>query len=1008
MKKLSRIWGIGLTLVLLASMLVMAAPVSAGTNSFSEEKGLPSTTSNILIADTLNIVALEVSADSGTMYAAATDGAGTDKLYQSTNQGASWSSVSLPDAIDGISFVAMAPDDEDIIVVSDGTLVYISENGGSSFNLMNDVDDEIKDADDTLAAIFDIAISPLESGSTRYVAVAGTDDSGVGCIFYYKMGTVVSSWKNATTANGFNTAIDDAGEAINAIAFSPNFVSDQIMLAVSSSDTDVVYHIASFNQKEWDDDADFTDYPKTIIDGGTAIAIASAEISLDPEYMGGDDTSRIGFVSVAGIDGTDPVGGLYRLKDASLKELTSDSNDPMNSVSWDGNQLVGGYYLTNVVARCDDALASSPTLSSSSSNKRIGVDDADEDKTIVRIGDDGTVYGVKSGLGAGFSVSTDDGKTWNSISLMNIEIDTLMDISINSDASIQYLLTYDDNDLINLFRKDSSWQRVFALDSNDTTWIVRAEGDTIYVANQGAQVLYYSADGGTAKWIQRGTVNVDIQDMVVQDEDIAYISEEGENKVYKTTNAGFTWSSAKDTKIGGDVIESIKLIAPDNILVAGAGYVAYSTDGASSWTKISTKLNSDGATQATADSLASGGYIFAATSDDGSRVERWQIGQSSTSWKNMAAPTDADYGVYGIGLYNGALYVITSDGTDSELLRTIELTTASPAAGKWSVKASAGEGFDRAPQDLIIAGGAKLWVVDTNENTLFSLTDTLSPGVAVSMVSPAANYSDPVNPVSGGAQDIIFIWSAPTTGDLAYEIQILASDNVTELTTAEKDATDASKPSILIGPGQQDEQALTWAPGETYYWRVRVSEPFLSQWSASRSFSIMPLAASVPDLLSPAIGGTIEVAANTTASPSFSWSPAAGTDSYRFQLSNGTIFAATIDNEVVANTGVAPMVNLEPGKTYYWRVRSESPVEGEWSAIGNFTVVEKSASADQPIEINIPAPIINIPETPAPEITVPPASVEYIAPGYIWAIIIIGAVLVIAVIVLIVRTRRSV
>jgi hypothetical protein len=58
----------------------------------------------------------------------------------------------------------------------------------------------------------------------------------------------------------------------------------------------------------------------------------------------------------------------------------------------------------------------------------------------------------------------------------------------------------------------------------------------------------------------------------------------------------------------------------------------------------------------------------------------------------------------------------------------------------------------------------------------------------------------------------------------------------------------------------------------------------------------------------------------------------------------------------------------------------------------------------------VPPPVINIPAPPpAQEIVIPPAPTpEEIAPGYIWAIIIIGAVLVIAVIVLIVRTRRTV
>ena len=57
----------------------------------------------------------------------------------------------------------------------------------------------------------------------------------------------------------------------------------------------------------------------------------------------------------------------------------------------------------------------------------------------------------------------------------------------------------------------------------------------------------------------------------------------------------------------------------------------------------------------------------------------------------------------------------------------------------------------------------------------------------------------------------------------------------------------------------------------------------------------------------------------------------------------------------------------------------------------------------------VPAPIINIPPAPpAQEIVIPPAP-EPAAPisqGLLWAVVIIGAILVIAVIVLILRTRR--
>jgi hypothetical protein len=134
---------------------------------------------------------------------------------------------------------------------------------------------------------------------------------------------------------------------------------------------------------------------------------------------------------------------------------------------------------------------------------------------------------------------------------------------------------------------------------------------------------------------------------------------------------------------------------------------------------------------------------------------------------------------------------------------------------------------------------------------------------------------------------------------------------------------------------------------------------------------------------------------------------------YQFQLSEGTAFAAPIYSADVANAGVQLPLNvtLEQGKMYFWRVRALQPVAGDWSTIANFTVAEPAPAPAPPIVVKeMPAPQITVTTPPPPpEIVIPPAPPEkVINPTYIWAIIIIGAILVIAVIVLIVRTRRTV
>jgi len=80
-KTLTRIWGIGLVVVLLASLLVVAVPASAATNAWGNEN---SSEVNIIAANTLMDVANY--GNGAILYGAA----GTTALYKSTNGGVTW------------------------------------------------------------------------------------------------------------------------------------------------------------------------------------------------------------------------------------------------------------------------------------------------------------------------------------------------------------------------------------------------------------------------------------------------------------------------------------------------------------------------------------------------------------------------------------------------------------------------------------------------------------------------------------------------------------------------------------------------------------------------------------------------------------------------------------------------------------------------------------------------------------------------------------------------------
>jgi hypothetical protein len=227
--------------------------------------------------------------------------------------------------------------------------------------------------------------------------------------------------------------------------------------------------------------------------------------------------------------------------------------------------------------------------------------------------------------------------------------------------------------------------------------------------------------------------------------------------------------------------------------------------------------------------------------------------------------------------------------------------------------------------------------------------------------------------------------------------------------------------------------ALT--PGGDYIWRVRVTAPNTSKYSAVTKFSIL-LTQPGGDItgggfrIAPAAGAT-----NVPTKPVFQWSAVLGAVSYDLQVADNPVFVNPLDAQTGLNTTVwAYTKTLEPGKVYYWRVRAVA-ASGTASAWENGTFTTAVPVTTAPPTTAPPAVTVTQPAPPAVTVTVsPPArffdpnsglyfnsqaelsayqaanppgeTTTPATPAYIWVIIVIGAILVIAVIVLITRTRR--
>jgi len=915
-KKIHKIWGLGLVVVLAASLLLSAAPVSAGTLSWGDED-LPDE------LEAGNVLDLAVFPGGGVIYAAHSSG----DLFRSTNRGESWSSITVVDGkniMTNPTFVAVAPDDENYLAVANATGgVFLSSDAGANWDTLGDK------LTTNGVTVNDLAMS-AEKGGKHTVAIAGT--AAAAAVWHYEIGGVGADWTETSLDTGF---APEGGDVAGAVAFSPNFASDEVMVAVTANVGVAVYlHIYSFNQDNWNTGT-FSAYPAEVVTHSAGDAdvtgLDSASIAMAPDYLGSDDAMRIVFVGLTTDDtDEDEASGIFRMDDDDSTTLKDEQF--IHSVDFDGTNLVAGHYDSTNVRRSSDPLASSPSVSSATSTKRAG----GTGLTIAAFAGSEVVVGT-SGDESEFAISRDDGKTFNGLSLIDTDLDVLSDVAVTPDGEKVYLVTADNATNLSVWRLASSWERILSVPTAASDYIVRLapdDDDIVYLADAGGTQIYYSSDGGEGKWHTRVS-RYAITDLAIEgDGDVAYVLTT--LHVSKSTNSGFTWATKKSHKISGPGGNMIASLGEDKVLVAGDGMVSYSTDGNETWTKLSDGIGGY-KIQATATGLADGDFVFAAVDNAGEDVYRWEIGEDD-EWDSIGTTPD-DYNHYGIALAEGVLYVLstnTTSGVDSKLGRSLDPTADDPS---WSTVDSVGETFDAAPSALKVSiseGITKLWAINTlrapNFPELFSYKDTLAL-VGPTSKTPRDGADVSVNWVSGQAFHVTLTWETPSDKVMEYNLNVaLDSDfdeKVLDETITKSSGTwdEGDIISAVCGLGAKYE--VSFMPETTYYWKVRVSStgPVKSAWSEVRSFDIGAL----PEQVEP----------------------------------------------VIVEQPPAPVISVPPAPA-----------------------------------ITITPPEIVLPPAPAPPpdivIPSPPAAPAPITPAFIWAIVIIGAILVIALVVLIIRTRRPV
>jgi hypothetical protein len=733
--------------------------------------------------------------------------------------------------------------------------------------------------------------------------------------------------------------------------------------------------------------------------------VLAASLSLPDTYLASDAASRVVFASLATDDGT-YIGNVYRLDDYELTDLMTNET-AMQSVAYntDDDKMVAGAYSSNNVWRCSNPLAKEPDLYRASTYKRPGNNSTTTNLMLAWAGS--SVVCGSSGEDSAYSKSTDDGKSFNDISMVDTNVSAVEDFAI-TDTGTWYIITNDGTDLSVWRGSQWSWARILT-QASTTGYIIRIPSDDatkVYLADTAGTQMYYSSDSGDTTWMPR-YCGVTLVDVVVESAGVIY-AVDASGFVSRSDDDGFVWTSpATDSKLGS--AKTLTSLGEDKLaVISSSGVVSYSKDGGESFSTTVYGIGSSsiGSTaQVVATGLETGDNLYAA-GDGSNNIYRWTFGTNVDSWTNIGSASTG-YNIQGLELVGSVLYAVSCNGSNSELMRNLyPMISETLVVYTWDSEASTAA-FNKEPKALWISSGSTVArSVDTETNQVVKYVDTLTAS-GPTLVAPADATTVPVNALTGVGYPVLFSWESLSRAT-EYKLYVAYDEAFTQKIVDAQVVSNA----LLVSPVVQSTDSLniTLVPGTTYYWRVKASAPFTSPYSEKRTVTIQPVAEAEPEPepeVDPTISGPAMAAEDVSIKPSFSWTAIPGA-TYEFVLAEDLglddpfeiiDYSATSD----INAHIA-REDLKYSTTYHWRVRAVvDGTPGDWVR-GIFTTEAEPEEAAPPIIIEEkpapPAPeiILEVPPTPAPVQVIP----DYL----LWVIVVVGAVLIIAVIVLIVRTRR--
>jgi hypothetical protein len=877
-------FGLGLALITIICLAIPASPPSAhaGTMKWSTVD-TPSSIGNVMLSPS-EINAIAIGNDGITLYAIDIP---NNKVYKSVNGGITWDDLSSYLASAGAALpawnIAMAPDNPNFVaaVTSNGGLpgkVFVSTNGGGKWQDTNCP---------AINNISTIAISPNYGG---YDIAIGTRTGAGGGDVYVSKAVDAGSW----VSQGFS------GDIL-AVKFSPSYRADSSLVTVSThvagTYINIGIHDMAANTTNW---GTWGPVEVTTAGAGTSPNVAqviTADLELPADFSGQAPSLRRIYVS---IDAPTANTGVYRFDD-TVGYLLMPTPTPLriSSIAYHGSyasgKLLAGEVRGNtntaaVIIWFADAPITCPKPCWYQTQKAPtgGGNSGFANAQLIWSPDGSRAYcatssaplnnpaswpgGYLTGTAldeSALSISPDNGRTWNQLSLIDTEISFLSDVAVTPASDTIYLASINNRVGINNFDSiwrtigpptGQIWERVLCLLSTSNDLIMRTSNfgndPAIFFASRLTSDLRQSLDEGqTWDSILPGVNVTDFTVTRINDVPNIYVLDS--NYVRQGVSNGQIWRWAPKTATTLNTGHSITA-TPTGAVVIGDGadgMVAYSLDSGISFERT-TAIPQPGRMHVVADyRFQNAMVIYAASDSAGSDIYNWVVG-SNLGWTAMGAPGRSFYGLTQLGTFCGSW----SSGGTTAVDRTLEPEKLEPPYIEWdsmSAGLTPGVIFTREPASLKVSAGINLWAVDnrpytTTTGQLWNFYDCFSPSPqytpppppsrevlfqAPTPTSPAIDKVIPIYLETGDVGDITFKWKHPTIA-MEYELWLAEDEAFSQVILQQ-----AIKPESQQIPSWELPKTVGLEKGKTYYWEIRVSQAATGekdngQWSKVMSFSI--------------------------------------------------------------------------------------------------------------------------------------------------------------------------